>query len=343
MTIRPLAESDAALYLRFRREMWPTYAAAGSWETVQAKYFGHPHAPLCQGSGLYAAIQGEEIHGVMGAYPMPVTCRGALHPGHMLVDWAVLPRAQGSPVAGRIWQRLVELPGRKFASMGSPASQSSLARRGDRIPAVRSFSVVDPFVAAAVKLLKQFEYARPMPARPEDLPLPAGVAVVSPHSLPAARPPGPEPCAFVSKGPDFWASYCSHRIGNGALPLRLRTGEHEAHVVVALLSIGRLGVASLLSLDLSPSSREAARRTGRLLGRTLGALRIGVLAGEESDPLTREFLAGAGRRVIRWTTCWWALPKADDAFHSREIRWWLTAADRDSHWGDVQPFRPSPA
>lgn len=341
MTIRQLTGLDAPLYLAFRREMWPTYAAAGDWDTVQAKYLEHPHAALCPGSGLYAAIQGDRILGVMGAYPMPVTYAGALHPGHMLVDWAVLPRAQGSPMAGRLWLSLLELPGRKFASMGSPGSQIPLSRRAVRIPSLSSFAVVRPWSAAFAKLLGLLEYARPMPVRVEALPLPAGVSIVDPETIPAPEPPGGEGQAYVHKGPDFWRAYCGHRVGTGALALRLQTDAHQAHVVLTLLSVGRIGASALRALHLSPPIPAAARRTARLLRRTLRRMNVAVLGGEEADPLIGEFLSAVGWRAKRWPTCWWSIPKPGDLFRSQDVRWWLTAADRDSHWGGVQPSERS--
>ncbi len=338
MIIRPLTATDAALYLAFRQEMWPLYAAAGDWDTVQVKYLQHPLAPLCPGSGLYAAVQEERIQGVMGAFPMPVTLRGEIHPGHMLVDWAVLPRLQGGPAAGRLWQALFDLPGRKFASIGSPASQGALSKRGQRIPSTDAVSIVRITTAAAIKLLGLMPYARPLPARLESLVLPPGVSVLPPESLSPPMPPDPATFAYVAKGPDYWRVYCRHRLQTGAVALRLQTGDQEAHLVLTLSAIGRLRVSRLMGLRLLPPSVQTARRIGRLLKRTLLSLGVGVISTEEADPTFREVMNATGVHVRRTFSYWWSIPKPGDAFAAQEVSWWLTAADRDSHWGNVQPF-----
>src|SRR5690348_12113162 len=98
MQIVQLNRDSFDAYTRFHRAMWPIHDAAGDWEIVLNKYFTNPHRDLCPGSGLYACIDGEHsICGIAGAYPMPVTLNGQLYPGHMLVDWAVLPRFWTGP------------------------------------------------------------------------------------------------------------------------------------------------------------------------------------------------------------------------------------------------------
>ena len=143
MSIRLLTKQDAESYAGFRRGMWPVHIGAGHWEVVLAKYFDNPQVAECAGSGLYGEFTGGgEMIGCMGAYPMPITLNGTVYPGHMLVDWAVLPRYQLTPVAGKLFAKLMALPGRKFGSIGTAHSQTPISRRAAKIESVNAICVV---------------------------------------------------------------------------------------------------------------------------------------------------------------------------------------------------------
>jgi hypothetical protein len=332
MAIRVLDGADCSAYVGFRHELWPGHPAAGDWEVVREKYLHHPHAALCPGSGLYAYLQGGSVAGMMGAYPMPVTVDGALHPGHMLVDWAVLPRFRQGPVAGRLFDTLLSLPGRKYASSGTPASQSALQRRGVRIPAVEAMVVVRPLHAGVCQVLRLAGSAQPAPFPVEMLELKGRSEVMAPDDMPPAVPPAGR-TAFVSRGPDFWRAYCAGRLRNGAVAVRLVAGRGEARLILRVLQVGPFRIASLLAIHVAAGTDLAG------IARALRALllRLGVVVLSATDT------GGAGQGVLRragWLTRrrpshWWALPRASDTFDAADVRWWLTSADRDSKWGHL--------
>jgi hypothetical protein len=255
----------------------------------------------------------------------------------MLVDWAVLPRLQMTPIAGKLWQTVVSLPGRKFASYGSRASQTSLERRAIKIPAQNAVLIVRPIGAAILRALKLTASLYPSPLCAEALDLPVGVTRCLPGELRPAIPVAAERTAYVHRGPDFWEAYCGGRHRNGAFPLRVTTRSGEADVVMQLLEVGRLRVGTLLALRLEPATLDAAATVGRALRAALRQLNVCVLMATEADKQMTRFLSSAGLGVMRLPCHWWVIPRPSDTFAAQDVRWWLTSADRDSHWGCVQP------
>jgi hypothetical protein len=337
MQIKRLTRDDFDAYTAFRENMWPTYAVGGDWGTVEQKYIRNPHVRTCSGSGLYACIQSGEILGVMGAYPMPVTFEGTLHPGHMLADWAVLPRYQGGPTAGRLFQELLALPGRKYASCGTRESQALLSRRAIRIPAVLAAALLQPVRAFLLERLKLRDYALPSPRCAVPFSLPGRAETLAPGQLEAAVPADFANTAYVRREADFWVAFIAGRLENSALPLRLWGENCRGSAVIKLLDVGPLRHATLLAFRADPPTLEAVRRLARSLQEALRALRVCALLATEADSNIRHCLAVVGLHVVRRRTHWWAIPKPSDAFAAQGVRWWLTSADRDSHWGFGPP------
>lgn len=335
--VRALTADDCDAYAVFRNEMWPTHAAAGDWETARWKYHHNPHAAACPGSGLYGSLLGGSLVGVMGAYPMPVTLDGVVHPGHMLVDWAILPRFQNGPIAGRLFETLVGLPGRKFASTGTRASQAALARRAVQLTSVEAIVLVRPLQAALVRALRLVPYAQASPRCAEPIRLEGRAEVVPLEEVRPAEPAAPAGTAYVFRGPDFWRAYATRRLQNGALALRLSATDAQADVVLRILEVGRWRFSVLLAVRMAPAAADAAGALGRSLRAALGRLGVCGMAATEADPLLRTLLRASGVHVLRRASRWWSIPKRSDAFAADEVRWWLTSADRDSHWGYVQP------
>ena len=317
--------------------MWPTYTAAGNWETVRQKYLRNPHVRLCPGSGLYGYFQGNKICGIMGAYPMPVTLNGVVYPGHMSVDWAVLPLFQRQGITRKLYEVVVSLPGRKFASIGSRASQEAMERRGFRISAVNALAVILPLKAALLRLLHLTWYAQPSPLCGEPISLPGIATSITPEEFRSAMPPDSQGTAFVYRGPDFWQVYCEHRLQNGGFPIRLFAKDGEGDVLIKLLEVGPLRVCIVLAVYLQPSTIQCAQQLGRSFRSVLKNLKVCALMTTEPDELWAVFLKAASVWVSRSPTYWWIIPCASDSFSADEVRWWLTWADRDSHWGYVQP------
>jgi hypothetical protein len=336
--VRRLTLDDAEAYAEFRLKMWPVHSGAGGWESVRLKYFHNPQAALCPESGLYAYIQGEEILGMMGAYPMPVTLDGSIYAGHMVVDWAVLPERQFGPVTGTLWNTLTSLPGRKFSSIGTRASQSILEKRAVRIRSTNAVAYLRPLEAKMLRGLRLEGYSYPSPLLLERAQLPRGVRPALADSFKAPSPKDAAQTAFVARDRDFWNVYCSGRPYNGAVPLNIATSVGEANVVIRLLEVGRFRYANLMALDLMPGTIENARRSGTLLRDSLAALSVTFVNAVDVDELTREMLHSLSRYVSRSESYWWGIRRPSDTFQIESVRWWLTNADRDSHWAGNQPF-----
>ena len=336
--VRHLTAEDAEAYADFRLRMWPTHPAAGSWESVRLKYFLNPHAALCADSGLYAYFQGKEILGMMGAYPMPVTLNGTLHPGHMIVDWAVLPEHQFGAVTGILWNTMVRLPGRKFSSIGTRASQKILRKRAISIRSTQASAYLRPVHAAMLRGLHVQGYAYPSPLPLYRMPLPPEVQPSLSETFRAPSPKMTAGTAFVARDRTFWSLYCLGRPHNGAVPFHMSTGAGEANVVIRLLEVGRFRYANLMALDLSPMTIENARSAGSLLRAALLKLAVALVNAVDADPLTHEVLRVLSPIVKQSESYWWGIPKPNDAFDVKSVHWWLTNADRDSHWAGNQPF-----
>ena len=337
MAVRRLTENDREAYADFRAQMWPVYSGAGSWDNVRQKYFDNPLAASCPESGLYAKFHGEAIAGVMGAYPMPITLGGEMHPGHMIVDWAVLPKLQRGLTAALLYRAMLELPGRKFASSGSEDSQTALAGRGHKIHSTQTMAVLRPAQAAIIRRLRVAQYAAPLPLPHEAFEI-AGLAQHLPEQ--EILPPAPaekENTAYVNRDASYWAAFCRYRDQNGTVALRLADGHTQLQVLLKVLEVGQFSMASLLGATLEAGTPAAA---GKLVRKLLDRLNVAVLMAGQPDETGAELLAG----VCPWKLLrrsqrvhWWVLPKPSDDFAHDEVDWWLTLADRDSVWGLRQP------
>jgi hypothetical protein len=337
MKIKLLTRDDFDAYTAFRENMWPTYAVGGDWETIEQKYIRNPHVRQCPGSGLYGYIQSGEVVGVMGAYPMPVTFEGAVYPGHMVADWAVLPQYHSGLVAGGLFQEIMFLPGRKYASCGTPPSERSLSKRGIRLPAVIAAALLQPLRALVLERLRFRSYALPSTVSAVPFSLPGRAESIAPHELKAAAPAELAKTAFVRREADFWDVFVSGRSRNSALSLRLLGEGCQGSVVLKILEVGPLRHAILLAFRADPTTPEAVRQLARSLRAALRALRVCVLMATEADATIARCLAVVGLHVVRKSTYWWAFPRPSDSFAVQEARWWLTSAERDSHWGILPP------
>lgn len=338
MPIRLMTSTDQAAYATFRRELWPFHPGGGYWENVELKYYLNPHGSLCPGSGLYAYFSGDRLLGIMGAYPMPVTFAGTVHPGHMLVDWAVLSKFRFGPIAGELWNELIKLPGHKYASSGSRFSQGPLQKRGRKIQAVESTGLIRPSFGIAAKFLDLANYDHPAPLHLDRLETSPEVELIDGSQLRAAVPKI-EKAAWVHRGPEFWGPYCNARIYNGAVPLRIHSGAGEADLLLLITQTGEsFRFGTLMSAQLVPYTAQCAKATGRLLGTFLRRLNVCVLFATEADVELSVLVRSASWYVRRTPSHWWSIPQPSDSFRHDQVSWWLTKADRDSHYGGLQPF-----
>jgi hypothetical protein len=330
-------------YTRFHRALWPLHDAAGDWEIVLSKYFINPHVVLCPGSGLYACLNSnDDICGILGAYPMPITLNARLHPGHMLVDWAVLPRywtaphrttnLQGKLIAGKLFAELVSLPGMKFSSYGSAYSQSPLERVAKKIPTVVAASILSPLNAALLEVLHLRNYAQPSPVSAAHFVLPGTAESMSPDELPTAHPKDPDNTAFVQRDSGFWSYYFQSRNHHGGSAFRLTRDGNTGYMVCNLLECGRIRFAILLALSIANHSVANARHLSKCAREALAKLNVSVVIATEADDCIRAFLGSLGKWVVRKDSHWWAIPKAGDSFCPEDVHWWLTSAERDAIW-----------
>lgn len=337
MSVRSLTADDTEAYAEFRLRMWPIHPAAGAWEVVRLKYMGNPLAASSPGSGLYAYFQGNDILGIMGAFPMPITLNGSIYAGHMLADWAILPQHQYSPTFSHLWNTCLSLPGRKFSAPGSRASTRILENRGVQIPMNEAVAILRPVDALSLRSLRLVSYAHPSPLSFEHADLPRGVQFQLAESFDAPLPYHPADTAFVRRDRDYWKVFCSARLFNGAIPLRMTTAVGEANLVLRLLETGRFRYATLMALQLVPATIENSRKTGLLLRATLDRLRVAVIGIVDVDALTRELLHSLSRVVFRNASWWYGIRRPSDTFQIEDVRWWITNAEKDAYWVVDQP------
>lgn len=337
--IRRLTSADRAAYALFRRQLWPYHSGAGHWEALEVKYYLNPLSSDCPESGVYGCFEGERLCGIMGAHPFPVTLAGVVYPGHLLVDWAVLPEFRLSRTTGRLWYELLQLPGRKYGSHGSPGTQRPLQNRAAKIGAVQCVGLIRPIHAIAAKFLHVYNYKYPSPFFLDQLETTPGVQLIEGRQVRSAAPPVSETTAWVHRGTDFWELYCSARIFNGAIPLRIRSEDGEADLVLDFCETGpSFRYATLLSAQFVPYTPGCARSVGRLLGRFLGRLNVSLIIATEADAELTALVNSAAWHVRRVHTHWWVIPKESDTFRHDSVSWWLTSAERDSHFGGTQPW-----
>src|SRR5262249_43971340 len=152
-----------------------------------------------------------------GAYPMPVTLKDVVYPGHMLVDWAVLPEFRFGLVAGQLWGELTSLPGRKFGSVGTQFSQSALQKRAKKIPAREATGLLSLNSGIGVKLLEPKRFSLASPLHLDQLDIVPGVTLIEASQVRGAAPA--TAAAHVHRGADFWQVFCESRLFSGAFPV----------------------------------------------------------------------------------------------------------------------------
>jgi hypothetical protein len=337
-TVRRLSLNDSDAYTKFRSRMWPVHSSAGPWENVQLKYFLNPHIAQCPESGLYGYFRGSQILGIIGAYPTPVTLNGTTYPGHMFVDWAVLPEHQYGPAAGYLWNSLLSLPGRKLATIGSGAAQRVFEKRAVRIRSgTRAIAVLRPWDTAMLRFQGTEGYAAPSPLVFERISLPRGVQIKIAESFQPQSPFKPANTAYVVRDRDFWSVFCSGRLYNGAAPVSMQTPLGEAQVVMRLLETGRLRYAILMAQQFAPATIDNARNAGALLRDMLREVGVAMVRVIDVDELTSALIRSLSSIVFRRESAWYGLRRPSDTFQIEDVRWWLTHADEDSHWEGFQP------
>jgi hypothetical protein len=298
---------------------------------VVRKYLRNPHNDLCPGAGLYAAMDGERISGIMGAYALPIRYNGATYPAHLLCDWVVLPQYHSGLTAGKLFYTAQKLPGLKLGSDGTSVSYSNMSVRFSQVKSVVAVAMLQPFSAAVVKLLNLHLTARPCPAQASNFDLGDYAEIISGEQLPLFRPAEEKDTAYVDRDA-FWENYLETRVHHNAFALRLHSGKHTGTMIVTLLQSGRFRLSHLMALQLDTPSREAARALGAAAGRALRTMEVCLLFGTEPDDLTQAFLNAAAVHVIRRPAHWWLMPTPNPPFSMQDAHWWLTSADRDGIW-----------
>lgn len=340
MIVRELRKGDESAYAEFRRGLWPSNAAAGNWEAVELKYTLNPLRTCSPGSGLYGSFDGDRLCGILGAYALPITTGDQEYPGHMLVDWAVLPEYRSRPIGSILWRELVRLPGMKFASIGTRVSQEAISKAAEKIPAIHAIGLVDAAKVVLTKCLGLFSYGHPSPVIPEDLVCREEIEIIDVESIRPAVPASPDQVAWVRRGVDFWKMYCGARIYTAAMPLRIRSSEGEADLVIALTQAGKtIRYAAIMSASFFPYTVACGEAVGRLLRAFLVKNRVAIVTASETDEIVAALMKRASLHVLRNPTYWWSVRKPTNPFRHDEKKWWLTAADRDSHFGGIQPCR----
>lgn len=336
--IRALDERDTARYIAFRRQMWPASAAAGDWETIHIKYFQNPLLQQCPAAGLYGAIDGRDLLGTWGAYPMPVTVNGSTFPGHLLVDSYVLPHAQKLPVGALLFRTVQNLPGRKYASYGAEYLQAQLARVATRIELSTSVAIWGLIPALLLRLFRLGAYQQPCALALGEASLGPDVQFVTdPMAISPEEPQDPVHTAYVKRDAAFWAHYCNHRVKNGAVAVRVQGRGAQARIVFRLEQVGPIRIGALMSLQVTPHTPQAAADVAGRFRSALSRLDICAMTATEPDTVYRSFQNALGIYVRRGTAHWWGIPRKDDTFAASDVRWHLTLADRDSQWGYIQP------
>ena len=337
--VNKIGSEHCDLYRDFLGAMWPVYGAAGDWDTVVMKFGHNPHNALCEGSALYGAFHENTILAVAGAYAMPVLVKGRLHPGHVICDWAVIPRYKLSGAFGLLFKTLLALPGRKYVSSGNEHAQGLMVNRAVRIRNRGSLTVLDPLMIALAKLTKVRAFALPAPFHMEEFNNAiAGMGQsLSPPKLREYHPGDTDNVAFVPRWGDFWSVYCRYRHLNGAVCFRIKSGSADAEFVVAFTQAGRFRFADVLATSFFPPCPENGQAAGRSVRRLMRKLGVSLVSCEGTDPILTPFLNGLGGFCRFAETTWWSVPKEDDAFSANDVEWRLAQADRDSHWGYVVP------
>ena len=271
MKIEKLLHDYASMnaFSAFMDKMWPVRFGSEDWETIVLKYFDHPDADLCPGTGLYACLEGSEIYGIMGSCPFPVVRNGEIHPGHMLVDWPVPERYRGGPVAGKLFAALVELPGRKYASHGSAQATAILQRRAFEVP---RDVVAAPLSAAKSVILQAFSLlqvarAAATPAalrtRSGEVELFEGAAVGS--SLPVP----PLDAVHVYHSQEFWGRLGLARRRTGVVELRIRGDEASGVAILQLQAAGKIRFATLLAISAENPGNKVSAGFGKVFKEAL--------------------------------------------------------------------------
>ena len=226
---------------------------ADNWETVALKYFENPDIDLCPGSGIYACFENDRICGVQAAYPFPVVKDGVSIPA---TCWSIGVRldktrekgpAFRAVVAGKLFMTLKDLPGRKYASYGSEASQRAYRGRAKRIPVNVAAAILSPMKAALLELLglRAFVTASEVPAQIKVNG--ATVEVLRGMDLMEFHPTPPEGAVHAYHSPEFWKTLGVYSHSTGAVLLRIHHKGISADFMLRVQAAGKLRVALLLS------------------------------------------------------------------------------------------------
>ncbi len=330
--IKQLGQSDCAAYGQFIGQLWPNHCGAGSWESIQAKYYLNPLAAVCPGAGLYGCYINEQLCGIMGAAPSPVSLQGELHPGHMLVDWSV-PRAfQSTPAAGLLFSHLMALPGLKLASSGTKDSQDALMRRGTRIPAtdaIVNLRLVDSFLLQTLCL---GNYKQPLPIHNDEIPYSQYIRPIDWSSLTVSETLDAE-SNFIHRSWDYWKHLCKWRWITGGIGLQINISGVAAVVVIGLYQVGKFRIAELQLLQTESRDKDEIQLIAHSVRRFLSQLKTAWLRVTISDPVAQSFASEMGWSQTRQDNHWWHLKKATDPNSISHQHWRMSHADRDSFWG----------
>jgi len=324
-------------YVRFQQKFWPDRFGADTWEALLLKYFDHPDADCCPGSGIYACMEGDEILGVQAAYPFPVVKNGTRYAGHMLVDWGALQDKDKGPlfraaVGGQLFRTLVELPGRKYASIGSPDAMRNLACRATRIPSVFSVTLLSPVKAALVRYAKLSSVVRPISLCTALKVASGKVEVLTGADLEGFQPTPPDGTFSVYHSPEFWRALGLARRTTGAVRLKLGTDVTLGEFILQVKGSGNLHLATLLSSRFESEDQTAIRKMGRILSETLQKWNVCALFATESDIRVSRLLRAVSLFRRAHPSEWWSIPRPSDTFAATEVKWWLTGAERDGAW-----------
>jgi hypothetical protein len=327
--IRMLDEADAEAYGRFRRKVWPLHPVCGAWDSVRFKYFSHSQSHLCPESGLYAYISGDQILGVMGALPFPLTIAGQINPGHIIVDAVVSLEFQHLSIAGFLFYKVKNLPGVKVASYGSPDSQSLLKKRAQLIPSQEVKLVFRRKSHWILNRIGSLGDAYPAPIHWDEFPFDDEIMPYRFNLDDILERKGRNSLIFVDRDNEFWKAHCDHRMETGCLVIKIAIDESFGAVALRVEQVANYRVAHLLDVVI-PHDRtvEMALKFRQFLD----SLNVISLRIDVGDPDIRQLAEAIGGKAVYYDSHWWHIPKLTDPEEMRSCHWRLKLADRDFHY-----------
>ena len=331
--------SSVEAYVRFQQRLWPDRFGADSWEALLLKYFDHPDAECCPGTGVYACMEGDEILGVQAAYPFPVIQSGTLYGGHMLVDWGALAldeKGRGpllrAAVGGKLFRTLLKLPGRKYGSTGSSDAMKALALRATRIPSTFSIAILSPLRAALFHYASLSWIARPIPICELRKLRSGAVAILSGADLGGFEPTPIEGAVRVHHSREFWRALGNARRTTGAIRLKVGTDYAQAEFILQIKGSGQLRHAVLLSAHFEEEGRREIEKLGRVLREALREWKVCTFFAIEADTRISRLLRALSPWRRHYPSEWWSIATPSDTFAATDVKWWLTGAERDGVW-----------